>query len=112
MATPAICSASSSRASGALTLEAAVKKITADTAAIWGLKDRGALKEGFAADIVIFDPATIARGEERPVFDMPGEGMRYIRDAIGVDTVVVNGQIAWAAGAYTDATAGTICALA
>ncbi len=100
------------RNAGALTLEAAVKKITSDTAAIWGLKDRGALKEGFAADIVVFDPATIARGEERPVFDMPGDGMRYVRDAVGVDTVVVNGQIAWAAGAYTDAAAGTICALA
>ena len=55
-----------------------MKKITSDTAEIWGLKDRGALKQGYAADIVVFDPATIGRGAERPVFDMPGEGMRYV----------------------------------
>ena len=99
------------RKSGALTLEAAVKKITSDTAEIWGLKDRGLLREGFAADVVVFDAATIGRGEEHPVFDMPGDGMRYVRDSIGVDTVVVNGEVAWSKGAYTDATAGTICAL-
>ncbi len=99
------------RKAGALTLEAAVKKITSDTAEIWGLKDRGVLREGLAADVVVFDAATIGRGAERPVFDMPGDGMRYIRDAIGIDTVVVNGEIAWSKGAYTDAAAGTICAL-
>jgi len=99
------------RKAGALSLEQAVKKITADTAGIWGLKDRGALKVGYAADIVVFDPATIDRGEERAIFDMPGDGMRYVRDSVGVDTVVVNGQVAWAKGAYTDAEAGEICAL-
>ena len=99
------------RKAGALSLEQAVKKITADTAEIWGLKDRGALKVGYAADIVVFDPATIDRGEERAIFDMPGDGMRYVRDSVGVDTVVVNGQVAWAKGAYTDAEAGEICAL-
>jgi N-acyl-D-aspartate/D-glutamate deacylase len=99
------------RGSGALSVEAAVRKITADTAEIWGLKDRGSLREGYAADIVVFDPDTIARGEERPVFDMPGDGLRYVRDSIGVDTVVVNGQVAWAKGAYSGAASGEICAL-
>jgi N-acyl-D-aspartate/D-glutamate deacylase len=99
------------RASGALTLEGAVKKITSDTAKIWGLKDRGELKVGLAADVVVFDPATIARGEERPRFDMPGDGMRYVRDAAGIDAVLVNGEIAWESGAYTDAKSGVICAL-
>lgn len=100
------------RNSGAMTLEQAVRKITLDTAKIWGLKDRGVLKPGYAADVVIFDPMVIDRGEERPVFDMPGGGMRYVRDSVGVDTVLVNGQIAWARGAYTDATTGRICELA
>ena len=99
------------RAAGALSLEAAVRKITSDTAEIWGLKERGRLQPGWAADVVIFDPDTIGRGEERPVFDMPGGGMRYVRDAVGIDTVVVNGEIAWTAGAYTDAEAGAICPL-
>jgi N-acyl-D-amino-acid deacylase len=99
------------RKSGALSLEHAVKKITSETAEIWGLKDRGTLREGFAADIVVFDPQTIGRGEERPVFDMPGDGMRYTRGSTGVDTVLVNGQLAWSKGAYADQTAGVICPL-
>jgi N-acyl-D-amino-acid deacylase len=97
------------RKGGHLSLEEAVRKITADTADIWGLRDRGRLQPGLAADIVIFDPATIDRAEERPVFDMPGEGMRYVRDARGIDTVLVNGEVAYAAGAYTDARSGVVC---
>ena len=99
------------RKSGAMSLEAAVKKITADPAEIWGLKDRGTLREGFAGDVVVFDAATIGRGEERTRFDMPGDGMRYVRDAIGIDVVLVNGQIAWTKAGYTDARAGQICAM-
>ncbi|HWA60173.1 MAG TPA: amidohydrolase family protein [Caulobacteraceae bacterium] len=99
------------RKAHALSLEQAVKKITADTAEIWGLKDRGRLAEGLAADVVVFDPDRIDRGEERPEFDMPGDGMRYVRDSIGVDTVVVNGEVAWSKGAYTSSRSGVICPL-
>jgi N-acyl-D-amino-acid deacylase len=97
------------RSSGHFSMEAAVKKITADTADIWGIKDRGRLKAGFAGDVVIFDPETIARDVERPAHDVPGGGLRYVRDAIGVDTVLVNGVVAYADGAYTAARAGAIC---
>jgi N-acyl-D-aspartate/D-glutamate deacylase len=93
-----------------LGLEQAVRKITADTADIWGLKDRGRLAVGKAADVVIFDAGQIDRGEERPVFDMPGSGMRYVRSAKGVDTVMVNGRVAYAAGRYKDARSGVVCA--
>ena len=58
---------------------------------------------------MVFDADTIARLEERPVFDLPGDGMRYIRSATGVDVVVVNGAVAYAGGAYTDARSGAIC---
>jgi N-acyl-D-aspartate/D-glutamate deacylase len=97
------------RRSGHLSLEQAVRKITAETADIWGLKDRGRLAPGQAADIVIFDPDGIDRDEERAVFDMPGDGMRYVRGALGIEAVLVNGQIAWRDGAYTDARAGVVC---
>jgi N-acyl-D-amino-acid deacylase len=97
------------RKAGALSLEQAVRKITAETADIWGLKDRGRLAEGQAADIVIFDPDRIDRGEERPAFDMPGDGMRYVRDAAGIDTVLVNGRVAWRHGQYSDERAGVVC---
>ena len=97
------------RQSGAMSLEQAVRKITADTADIWGLKDRGRLAEGLAADIVVFDAAHIGRGPETPAFDMPGDGMRYVRAATGIDTVLVNGQIAYANGDYTAARSGIVC---
>ena len=97
------------RQSGAMSLEQAVRKITADTADIWGLKDRGRLAAGLAADIVVFDAAHIGRGPETPAFDMPGDGMRYVRAATGIDTVLVNGQIAYANGGYTAARSGIVC---
>ena len=93
----------------ALGLEAAVKKITLDTANIWGLTDRGQLREGFAADVTVFDPDTIDRGPEYYVQDVPGDGSRYVRDAVGVDTVVIGGAIAYTAdGGYTEARRGQI----
>jgi N-acyl-D-aspartate/D-glutamate deacylase len=97
------------RQTGTLGLEAAVKKITQDPAEIWGLKDRGVLKAGFAADVTIFDPETIDRGDEYYVQDVPGEGSRYVRDAIGVETVLIAGQVAYSqANGYSDATQGQI----
>jgi N-acyl-D-amino-acid deacylase len=97
------------RKGGHLTLEHAVKKITGDTARIWNLPNRGLLRPGHAADVVVFDPECIARGAELPARDMPEGGMRYVRAASGVDTVLVNGHVTYtAADGYTDALAGTL----
>ncbi len=94
---------------GHLSLEKAVRKITGDPAQIWGLPDRGLLRTGMAADVTIFDPDSIARGVELPVNDMPEGGMRYVRDASGVHTVIVNGELAWSAdGGYADSRSGVI----
>lgn len=93
---------------GALSLESAVKKITSDTALIWGMPDRGLLREGYVADVTVFDPDTIARGDEYYTQDVPGEGSRYVRDAKGIDTVIVGGSVAYSGGAYTDAANGEI----
>lgn len=91
------------RETGALTLEQAVKKVTSDTCAIWGLADRGLLRAGYAADVVVFDPVTIARGPEVASGDFPGGGTRWIRNSIGIDAVVVNGELTWtAADGYLD----------
>ncbi len=93
----------------AMGLEAAVKKLTSDTAAIWGIPERGLLRNGYVADITVFDPEVIDRGAEYFVQDVPGDGSRYVRDSVGVDTVVVGGEVAWsAAGGYTDTYRGAI----
>ena len=92
----------------ALSLEQAVKKITLDTASIWGMKDRGVIREGYAADITIFDAEQIDRGDEYYTNDVPGDGHRYVRDAVGIDTVIIGGAVAYQNGEYTDSTRGSI----
>ena len=100
------------RETGALTMAQAIKKITLDTAQAWGLRDRGVLQTGYGADIVLFDPEQIARDEEVGVYDLPGNGYRYVRGAIGVDTVIVNGEVAYsAADGYSDSTSGQMVTL-
>ena len=83
------------RKTGSLTLEGAVKKITSDTANIWGFQHRGLLQKGYVADIAVFDADRLDRGVEYYTQDVPGDGSRYIRDAVGMDTVIVGGRIAW-----------------
>ena len=92
----------------AMSLESAVKKITSDTALIWGMQDRGLLREGYVADVTVFDPDGIARGEEYYTQDVPGDGSRYVRDAEGIDTVIVGGSVAYTNGEYTDVARGEI----
>jgi N-acyl-D-aspartate/D-glutamate deacylase len=98
------------RNTGTLRLEEAVKRITSDTAAIWGLPGRGVLDEGYAADVVVFDAATIDRGPEVASDDFPGEGRRWIRRSVGMRSVVVNGTETWSddGGYATTARAGEI----
>jgi N-acyl-D-amino-acid deacylase len=93
---------------GAFTLERAIHRLTGELAEAFGIRGRGRLEPGQAADIVVFDPATIDRGREDFVSDVPGKANRYVRHATGVDTVVVNGAVVWEGGAYTDSRAGEI----
>ena len=88
-----------SRDLGLLPLQDAVHKMTGASAKALGLKDRGVLKEGFRADITIFDPETIA---ERATYDDPHQF------AAGVDTVLVNGVPTLRGGDHTGALAGQI----
>ena len=94
------------RQRGDMTLEHAVHRMTGELADAWGMAGRGYIREGYAADLVIFDPETIARGKEQFVSDFPGEARRYVCHAQGVDTVIVNGAVVREAGAYTEARAG------
>ncbi len=91
-----------------LSLERAVHRLTAEPADAWGIRNRGRIQVGGAADLVLFDPATIARGDEVFVSDFPGGGNRYIRHARGIDKVLVNGEVVLDSGKYGDARAGQI----
>ena len=75
-----------------LTLEAAVAKLTSVPAARLGLRDRGVLREGAFADIVVVDPATVA---DAATYEAPS------RHPTGIEHVIVNGRVAVDGGAET-----------
>jgi N-acyl-D-amino-acid deacylase len=89
------------RGLGLFSLETAVYKMTGLTAKTFGLADRGVLKAGFAADMTIFDPATV---EEAASFAKP------IQPAKGIETVIVNGAMVWRDGKPTGARPGRVLA--
>jgi len=89
------------RGLGLFPLETAVHKMTGLTARTFGLADRGVLKEGYAADITVFDAGTV---DETASFARP------IQPAKGIDAVIVNGEIAWREGKSTGARPGRVLA--
>jgi len=89
-----------------LALERAVAMLTGDQARILGLGDRGTLRVGLAADLVLFDPDRIGTTGVRYVDDQPAAGRRLVTDATGVELSTVNGVIATRQGASTGARPG------
>ena len=79
-------------------LETAVYKMTGLTAKTFGLEGRGQIKEGFAADLVLFDESV----NESATFEKP------IQAAKGIDTVIVNGEPVWRGGKPTGARPGKV----
>ena len=77
----------------AMTLEEAIKQITYNTATMWGLHDRGLLREGMAADLVVFDADTIGARMPDVVHDLPAGAKRLKQTADGILNTVVNGEI-------------------
>ena len=77
----------------AMTLEEAVKQITYNTATMWGLHDRGLVREGMAADLVVFDADTIGARMPDVVHDLPAGAKRLKQTADGILNTVVNGEI-------------------
>ncbi len=82
-----------SRERGVLSLPEAVERLTGAPARVFGIKARGALKPGYAADLMLFDPATVNRGPKHRVFDLPGGHPRLDTPALGVHGVWVNGLL-------------------
>ena len=96
------------RESGTMTLERGIYRMTGEVARDWGIRDRGTLEAGRAADVVIFDADRVAITKEEFVDDFPGEARRYVRRAEGFDRVLVNGEVVYGAEGYTDARPGKI----
>jgi N-acyl-D-aspartate/D-glutamate deacylase len=91
-----------------LPLEEAVRYFTSVPAALYGLRDRGVLVEGARADVVVFDPDTIAPGPIRMRFDLPTGAGRLYGEPVGITNVLVNGREIVRAGEFTDARPGTL----
>ena len=91
-----------------VSLERAVELITSAPAALFGLKDRGQLREGFHADVVLLDPERVGAREASLVDDLPGGTSRLFADAVGIERVLVNGQPIVVDGATTGDTPGVI----
>ena len=91
-----------------LTLEQAVQKLTAVLAAMFGIPDRGTLAEGHVADLVLFDPQTVAAKPPEYVRDFPHQGRRLISQAEGIVATFVAGTQVYAQGTHTGAFPGRV----
>jgi N-acyl-D-amino-acid deacylase len=81
------------RAKQAFTLEEAVRKLTFDNASAWDLNDRGLLRTGYKADLVLFDEHRVRPALPTVETDLPGGARRLVQKAEGIAAVVVNGQV-------------------
>jgi N-acyl-D-amino-acid deacylase len=73
-----------------------------------GFQDRGALREGLAADVVVYDLAKLKSGPWEVVQDLPAGEWRRVQRAEGYRWVMVNGQVTFADGKCTGATPGRL----
>jgi dihydroorotase-like cyclic amidohydrolase len=75
-------------------LERAIRKLAGEPADMFGFEGRGYLREGYAADVCVFDPTTVAPGPQRRVRDLPADGERLTNEEpSGVRHVLVNGSL-------------------
>jgi N-acyl-D-aspartate/D-glutamate deacylase len=93
---------------GVLSLEQAVWRLSGMPATVHGLRDRGFLRAGAWADVVVYDPATLSCGEAYLVRDFPADTERYVVDASGYRAVVVNGEVLVEDGAHSGALPGHV----
>jgi len=96
------------RSKQAFTLEQAVHMLTLVPATLWGFHDRGLVREGLAADLVVFDPDAISAEMPEVVDDLPAGERRLIQRARGVAATVVNGEVLLRDGKHTGALPGQL----
>jgi N-acyl-D-aspartate/D-glutamate deacylase len=92
-----------------LSLEEGVRRMTSDPADFFGIRDRGRLKAGLAADVTIFDPATVgSAGRPERIYDLPGGAKRMVIRSQGIEYTLVNGAVTWERGKLTGSSAGEV----
>ena len=96
------------RAKGAFTLEEAVRKLSFDNASAWGLTDRGLLKAGYRADLVLFDAARVRPAMPTVEADLPGGARRLVQKAEGIAATIVNGAVTLENGTPTGRLPGAL----
>jgi N-acyl-D-amino-acid deacylase len=96
------------RENGAIALPEAVRMLTSRPAEVFGITDRGRLATGLAADVTVFDPATVGAGALRRVYDLPAGADRLVSEASGIEAVIVNGTIVRRGGRDTVAADGPL----
>ncbi len=94
------------RDTGFFSLEEGVRRITSDTADLFGLVDRGRIVEGAYADINVINLDELALTGPEYVHDFPGGSGRYVQRGAGYDATIVNGQVFMEHGEHTGALAG------
>jgi N-acyl-D-aspartate/D-glutamate deacylase len=92
----------------ALTLEEAIRMLTFVPASHWGLQGRGMLREGWAADVIVFDPEKIAPTLPTLDHDLPAGARRLKQKATGLKTTIVNGQVLLKNNEHTGALPGQL----
>jgi N-acyl-D-amino-acid deacylase len=96
------------RETGAFSLEEGVAALTSRVAEFLGLTDRGTLELGKAADVVVFDAATVEPLPLQTLEDIPGGGTRMTKAAQGIPWVLVNGEPVVEEGKATSAVPGAV----
>ena len=96
------------RARQALPLEQAVRMLSFEPATHWGFTDRGLVREDMAADLLVFDPETIAPEMPEVVRDLPAGARRLTQRARGIAATVVNGEVVLRDGKPTGALPGQL----
>jgi N-acyl-D-amino-acid deacylase len=91
-----------------MSLEEAVYRLTFNLASVFGMRDRGLIRPGMQADLVVFDPDTVAPLEEEMVADLPAGEPRLVQKARGYRALVVNGELLLENGEHTGAYPGRV----
>lgn len=94
-----------------LSLPTVVRKLTAETAALFGFHDRGRLAVGLRADVNVIDHARLTLRAPRMVADLPAGGTRFLQDAEGYDATIVAGMVTREHDRFTGATPGRLVRL-